>query len=75
MCAMATAPDVYRNFTTSFPVRLRRAAERRATDLGVTRAAYLVSLVCADLVAAGVEPPPPPPPKKNGPRKKDARGA
>jgi hypothetical protein len=54
------------------PKRLIAAIDARARSLGLSRAAYLVSLARADLVAAGIEPPAPPPPKHNGPRSKSA---
>jgi hypothetical protein len=50
------------------PKRLIAAIDERAVSLGLSRAAYLVSLARADLIAAGIEPPAPPPPKRNGPR-------
>jgi hypothetical protein len=50
------------------PKRLIAAIDARARSLGLSRAAYLVSLARADLIAVGIEPPAPPPPKHNGPR-------
>ena len=68
----AIEPDVYVPFTATMPKRLITAIDKRAVSLGRSRAAYLVSLARADLIAAGIEPPPPPPPKRNGPRPKSA---
>ena len=65
-------PDVYVPFTATMPKRLIAAIDARAIALGISRAAYLVSLARADLIAAGIEPPAPPPPKRNGPRRKSA---
>jgi len=65
-------PDVYIHFTATMPRRLIAAIDERAVSLGLSRAAYLVSLARADLIAAGIEPPAPPPPKRNGPRPKRA---
>ena len=70
--APALEPDVYVPFTATMPKRLIAAIDARATALGISRAAYLVSLARADLIAAGIEPPTPPPPKRNGPRPKSA---
>jgi hypothetical protein len=66
--AQALEPDVYVPFTATMPKRLIAAIDERARSLGLSRAAYLVSLARADLIAAGIEPPTPPPPKRNGPR-------
>jgi hypothetical protein len=63
-------PDVFVPFTATMPKRLIAAIDQRALSLGLSRAAYLVSLARADLIAAGIEPPAPPPPKHNGPRAK-----
>jgi hypothetical protein len=63
-------PDVFVPFTATMPKRLIAAIDQRAVSLGLSRAAYLVSLARADLIAAGIEPPAPPPPKHNGPRPK-----
>ena len=62
-------PDVFVPFTATMPKRLIAAIDQRAVSLGLSRAAYLVSLARADLIAAGIEPPAPPPPKRNGPRR------
>ena len=66
----ALEPDVYVPFTATMPKRLIAAIDERAVSLGLSRAAYLVSLARADLIAAGIDPSAPPPPKRNGPRPK-----
>ena len=42
----AIEPDVYVPFTATMPKRLIAAIDERAVSLGLSRAAYLVSLAC-----------------------------